>query len=147
MATCTFFGHRDCPDTVKPKLKEMLIELIEGSGVETFYVGNHGRYDAITRAILNELKKDYPHINYTVVLAYFPKENTIGEDYSDTIIPDGIENIPPRFAISYRNNWMLNQSDFVVTYITRPYGGAYQFYKKAVNQNRVVINIAEQKDT
>lgn len=147
MATCTFFGHRDCPDTIKPKLKEVLIELITEQNVNAFYVGNHGRFDVLVRSLLRELKKDYPHINYTVVLAYFPKENRRDEDYSDTIIPDGIENISPKFAISYRNNWMLNRSDYVVTYITHSYGGAYQFVKKAANQNRVVINIAEQKDT
>ena len=147
MATCTFFGHRDCPDTIKPKLKEVLIELIMEQNVNTFYVGNQGRFDSLVRSLLRELKEEYPHINYAVVLAYFPKENKTGEDYSDTIIPDGLENVSPRFAISYRNNWMLNQSDFVVTYITRPRGGAYQFAQKAANQNKNVINIAEQKDT
>ena len=147
MATCTFFGHRDCPDTIKPKLKEVLIELITEQNVNAFYVGNHGRFDVLVRSLLRELKKEYPHINYAVVLAYFPKENIIGEDYSDTIIPGGIENVPLRFAISYRNNWMLNQSEYMLTYITRPYGGAYQFVKKAANQNKNVINIAEQKDT
>ena len=141
MATCTFFGHRDCPDTIKPKLKEVLIELIMEQNVNAFYVGNQGRFDTLVRSILRELKEEYPHINYAVVLAYFPKENRRDEDYSDTIIPDGIENVPPRFTISYRNNWMLNQSDYVVTYITHSYGGAYQFAKKATNQNKTLINL------
>ena len=26
---CTFFGHRDCPSSIKPKLCEVLIDLIE----------------------------------------------------------------------------------------------------------------------
>ena len=147
MATCTFFGHRDCPDTIKPKIRDILVYLISEKKVDKFFVGNQGRFDALVRAVLRELKREYPHINYAVVLAYIPTEHRVDEDYSDTIIFDGIENVPPRFAISYRNNWMLNQSDYVVTYITRPYGGAYQFVKKVANQNRVVINIAEQKDT
>ena len=141
METCTFFGHRDCPDIIKPKIRDILVYLISEKKVDNFYVGNQGRFDSLVRSLLREHKREYPHINYAVVLAYFPKENIIGEDYSDTILPDGLENVSPRFAISYRNNWMLNQSDYVVTYITRPYGGAYQFYKKATNQNRVVINI------
>ena len=28
MAVCTFFGHRECPDTIKPKLREILVDLI-----------------------------------------------------------------------------------------------------------------------
>ena len=29
MAVCTFFGHRNCPLSVKPKLRSVLAELIE----------------------------------------------------------------------------------------------------------------------
>ena len=64
-------------------------------------------------------------------------------DFSDTILPEGIENVPPRYAISWRNSWMLRRSDFVVTYITHSYGGAAQFAAKAVRQKKVVINLAD----
>ena len=42
MAVCTFFGHRDCPETIKPYLREVLIDLINNQEVDTFYVGNRG---------------------------------------------------------------------------------------------------------
>ncbi len=54
---CTFFGHSHCPDSVKPILKEKLIELIVEKGVNKFYVGNHGYFDYIVRTTLSELKK------------------------------------------------------------------------------------------
>ena len=38
MATCTFFGHRDCPETIKPKLREVLINLITNHSVERKYL-------------------------------------------------------------------------------------------------------------
>lgn len=47
-----------------------------------------------------------------------------------------------RFAVSWRNNWMLKQSDYVVTYITYSWGGAAQFAEKAARQKKTVINIA-----
>ncbi len=40
MAACTFFGHRDCPDAIETKLREVLIDLITNHGVDMFYVGN-----------------------------------------------------------------------------------------------------------
>lgn len=52
MAACTFFGHRDCPDTIKEKLREALTDLIEHHGVNLFYVGNQGNFDAIARSVL-----------------------------------------------------------------------------------------------
>ena len=47
MAACTFFGHRDCPAAVKPKLRAELVELIERYGVERFYVGRQGAFDPV----------------------------------------------------------------------------------------------------
>lgn len=141
MAVCTFFGHRECSDSIKTKLREVLIDLITSHNVDMFYVGNQGQFDAIVRGALRELKEEYPQINYAVVLAYIPGKQTEYDDYSDTMLPEGIESVHPRYAISWRNNWMLRQSDYVVTYITHPWGGAAQFVEKAKRQKKTVINL------
>ena len=141
MASCTFFGHRECPDSVKVKLREVLITLITNHDVNMFFVGNQGQFDGIVRSVLRELKKEYPHINYAVVLAYIPGKQTEYNNYSDTMLPEGIESVHPRYAISWRNNWMLRQSDYVVTYITHSWGGAAQFAETAKHQKKTVINI------
>lgn len=141
MAVCTFFGHRECPDTIKPKLREILVDLIVNHGVDMFYVGNQGHFDAIVRSTLRELQKEYPQIGYVVVLAYMPGEQNDYDDYSDTMLPEGIESVHPRYAISWRNNWLLKQSDYVVTYITHSWGGAAQYATKAKKQGKTVINL------
>ena len=142
MPACTFFGHRDSPETVKPKLRKVLVDLITNHGVDMFYVGNHGQFDAIVRSVLRELKAEYPQINYAVVLAYMPGKKTEYDDYSDTMLPEGIESVHPHYAISWRNTWMLKQSDYVITYITRSWGGAVQYANKSKRQGKSVINIA-----
>ena len=141
MAACTFFGHRDCPDIIKPKLKEILIKLISSQGVDMFYVGNQGQFDAIVRSVLRELKAEYPQINYAVVLAYMPGTKNENYDFSDTMLPEGIENVHPRYAISWRNNWMLQQSEYVVTYITHTWGSAVRYTQKAENQGKHVVSL------
>lgn len=141
MPTCAFFGHRNCPITVKEILKDVLVRLIEENGVDTFYVGNNGAYDRICASVLKELAIIYPHIKYGIVLAYMPKENDNG-DYSNTMLPEGIENVPKRFAISWRNKWMLKQANYVVTYVAHSWGGAAQFADMAKRQNKTVINLA-----
>ena len=141
MATCTFFGHRKCPDSIKIKLREILIDLISNHDVDMFYVGHQGRFDAIVRSVLQESKKEYPQINYSVVLAYMPEKQTEHNDNSDTMLPEGIESVHPRYAISWRNNWMIQQSNYVVTYITHSWGGAAQYAEKATRSGKVVINL------
>ena len=72
-----------------------------------------------------------------------PGKKTEYDDYSDTMLPEGIESVHPYYAIYWRNNWMLKQSDYVVTCITHTYGGSAQFAKKAKGQQKWVINISE----
>ena len=141
MGVCTFFGHRDCPDSIKTQLREVLIDLVTNHNVDMFYVGNQGRFDEIVRGVLRELKKEYPQINDAVVLAYMPGKQTEFEDYSDTMLPEGIESIHRRYAISWRNNWMIRQSDYIVTYITHTWGGAAQFVSKAEKQGKIIIDL------
>jgi len=57
------------------------------------------------------------------------------------MLPEGIETVHPRFAISWRNKWMIKQSDYVVTYITHSWGGAAQFAGKAEQQKKKVIHL------
>ena len=143
MPACTFFGHRECPDSIKTQLREVLIDLVTNHDVDMFYVGNQGRFDAIVRGVLRELKKEYSQIDYAVVLAHMPGKRTEYDDYSDTMLPEGIESVYPRYAISWRNNWMLRQSDYVVTYIIHSWGGAVQYSNKAKHQGKIVINLIE----
>lgn len=141
---CTFFGHRDTPQGVESMLKKALIDMIENKNVDLFYVGNQGRFDTMVRKNLMRLKEDYPHISYAVVLAYMPGEkdpNGDAEDFS-TIYPDGLESTPPKFAINKRNRWMVEQSDYVVTYVKRTFGGAAQFKALAEKKGKYVINLA-----
>ena len=143
MPACTFFGHRESPDSIKPQLREVLIDLVTNHDAEMFYVGNQGRFDAIVRSVLRGLKKEYHQINYAVVLAYIPGKQNEYDNYSDTMLPEGIESVHPRYAISWRNNWMLRQSDYVVTYITHSWGGAAQYAAKAARQGKSVVNLAD----
>ncbi len=143
MKICTFFGHRDCPNTIKAKLQDALEDLIIHHHVDMFYVGNQGQFDVLVYRTLQELKKIYPHIRVTVVLAYMPGKKTDDDHDDDTILPDGIESTPPRYAISKRNDWMLKQADYVVAYITHTWGGAYRCVEKAIRGHKIIIDLAE----
>ena len=137
MKICTFFGHRDAPDDLKPRLRQVITELIESGQADTFYVGNQGRFDAMALAVLTELAARYP-IRYAVVLAYMPTRPVGAESF----LPDGIETAPKRFAISYRNRWMADHADIAVTYVRTACGGAAQGKKRAVSRGKTVIELA-----
>ena len=140
--TVTFFGHKDTPKEIEPTLRTTLVDLIENHGATEFYVGNNGNFDTMVRRQLEALSQTYP-ITYSVVLAYLPTKKSEYDDFTNTILPEGIEAIPKRFAISYRNKWMIRHSDVVVTYVTHSFGGAAQFKEMAERQGKTVIELDE----
>ena len=77
------------------------------------------------------------------MLTYMPDKKTEYDDYSNTMLPKGIESVHPHYAISWRNNWMLKQSNYVVTYITHSYGGAAQYVHKAAQRSKIIMNLAD----
>jgi len=143
MPSCTFFGHKEVSADIRPKLEAEICSLIETKQVSNFYVGNNGGFDQMVYSTLKKLKQQYPHISFSVVLAYFPtkKEEYSYYEENETMVPDGVENGPLRFAISRRNNWLIEQADYVITHVTHSWGGAAQFKEKAEKKNKIVINI------
>ncbi len=133
----TFFGHRDAPTAITARVYSAIEDLIR-QGADTFYVGNHGAFDAAVRVTLRKLQAVHPHIHYAVVLAYLP--TTPCDDA--TVYPEGMECVPPRFAIGARNRWMVEQADTVVTYVTRNFSGAARYRSLAIRQGKTVIDLA-----
>lgn len=140
--TCTFFGHRDSSIKIKEKLEEAIIKLIKENEVNLFLVGNQGKFDAFALSVLKKIQSDFPFIKFYVVLAYLPSNRGSIDDYENTIYPEGLERVPKRFAISKRNEWMINKSDFVITYVTNNFGGSSIFKELSKKRGRTVIELS-----
>lgn len=135
--TCTFFGHRDCNERDLSDLKRKIVDLIENKNVVKFYVGNNGNFDRCVQKTLCELKNKYPEIEWFVVLEKLPT----GEYVENSVFPEELVGVPPKFLIDRRNNYMLKNSDYVITYVRRKYGGAAKFEIKAEKANKIIIKI------
>ena len=134
---CTFFGHRDCPSQIELSLKQQIVNLIENYSVDTFYVGNNGNFDKIVYKTLSSLKCTY-EIKIYVILADLPNNDAFS---SDSIYPEGIEKVPPKFAIPWRNKWMVNNSDYVIAFLRHDFGGAAKSVEYAEKKCIKVIRI------
>lgn len=145
---CCFFGHKDIPSGLTERLLPVLAGLI-AEGVDSFLVGNQGGFDSTVLHTLRLLKEKHPYITYNVVLAYMPgaREEWSAYEPMETFYPEGLESVHPRYAISWRNKWMIQESDVVVTYITHSWGGAAQFAELAERKHKRVINIASMMDS
>ena len=142
---CTFFGHADTPTNIKKEIQKLIEDLILQNGVNTFYVGTNGNFDRMVQSVLIDLKKQYPNLECYTVLAYIPgikPEFDVAYEKLETLYPDGLEKVPKRFAIDWRNKWMVQQSDYVISYVRHSFGGAAKYMELAKRKKKIVYNLA-----
>lgn len=145
MRTVTCFGHSMIPRKIVPKVEKAIRQLYHDDPDTEFLVGHQGEFDNAVYRALTILENEFPDIRYKAVLAYMPGEK---EEYplyppERTYYPEGLELVHPKYAITRRNRWMVEQCDVVLCYITHSWGGAAQFVNKAMRMGKKIISLAE----
>lgn len=124
MLSCAFFGHRNFNYVPhEEKIRKRIIDLIK-RGVVDFYGGGRGDFDVTCARIVWELKKDYPHIKNILVLAYMPKNNFELGTYYDESVYLLEKKVPLKYSISHTNRKLVELSNYIISGVTRVYGGA-----------------------
>lgn len=140
-AACGFCGHSDAPESLRVELKETIVDLIREKNVHIFYVGNHGGFDRMVLGVLQELQASFPVMRYYVVLAYHPQLSAPVPHDAPTLFPEDLETVPKRAAIPRRNKWLVEHSDYLVSYVVRSFGGAAQTLAYAERRNVRIIRL------
>ena len=145
MKTCTFFGHHWVYRKIFPALLQAVRDAVEQDGVENFYVGDKGAFDRMVLSALRILKKEYPAIHYAVVLSGCPgqKQEDPFAQPEETMLPEELAKVHPRYAIDHRNRWMVNHADMVICYVCGPIGGAAKFVESAEKKKMKIVNLAD----
>lgn len=137
----TFCGHSTIgnTDAIQEAL-EAAVRSALNQGATCFYLGGYGDFDRLAAATVFRLKGEYQSIDSVLVLPYMDKK-VDASLYSRTCYPP-IEHAPKRFAISYRNRWMVDMSDLVIAYVVHDWGGAYQTLCYAKRRGRTIISLS-----
>jgi len=142
---CTFIGHKDCCENIYDDLYITIEKLIIQDDVLTFYVGTHGSFDRLVYRVLTELEKKYK-IKVIVVLAYInTRKENIYYDIRKTVFPDALEKTPLRFAINKRNEFMINNSQYMICYVNNSFSHSYKYVKFALRKKLKIINLGNNK--
>lgn len=144
----TFCGHAQFHKTeeYEQKILAFLEEKI-GDQSADMYLGGYGGFDGFAYDCCKKYKETHPNISLVFVTPYLTIEYQKNHlDYQktryDSILYPEIENKPKRYAITYRNRYMVEKADFVVAYITHDWGGAYKTYQYAKRKKKSIFNIS-----
>ena len=111
-------------------MDEVIEKLITENGVDVFYTGGMGQFDEQFTNTVRKAKLKYNHISIILIKPYFSNELNTNKEYynyryDDVMVCEESELVHPKAAIKKRNRWMVDECDFVIGYIQRDYGGAY----------------------
>lgn len=142
---CCGFGHREI-FTHLPELKAVLEDLIVNEHITGFMIGDIGEFDREFASSVRSLKSKYSHIELYLIKPYFSNKLNTYQDYYEcmfdsVIIPPEVVGAHYKSAITKTNKWMVDNSDVIVSYIFRDFGGAYNAIKYAAKLNKRVIDL------
>lgn len=145
--SCCCFGHRFVYEDISARLEKELVRLVETKDVITFYTGGMGDFDNLYSSAVRKIKREYPEIRLILVKPYFTSDLNTDKDfysmnYDSVIIPEELMGVHYMSAIKQRNIWLADNSDFIVAYVNKDFGGAYEAVKYADKKQKEVINLA-----
>ena len=149
----TFIGHRSLYDAVGmlEKIKNVLDEIIKKDEKTVFLLGGYGEFDAECAKACRQIAKENASCELVLVTPYMTeshlkkvKEMMTSKIY-DTVLYPPLEQVPLRFAISKRNEWMIEQSDVIITFVRHSYGGAYKSLLYAQRKKKKMIHLAREE--
>ena len=111
-----------------------------------FLLGGYGGFDSFAYSCCKKYKSTHPSASLIFVTPYISESyqrthlNEYAEIY-DTIIYPPLENVPPKFAIIYRNRYSVEKADVIISYINHKFGGAYAAFQYARSLKKEIFNI------
>ncbi len=127
----TFCGHSNYIGNSRDEecLLNYFEKVIKENEVD-FYFGGYGGFDRFALSCAKKYKKTHKNANLIFIAPYLgnwlnSRKEFLESSYDMIIYPD-IENVPKKFAIIKRNQWMVNHADYLFAYVRTHYGGAYK---------------------
>ena len=150
--TVTFCGHSHFCRT--KQLQAQMMEVLEkeiGDRQADLLLGGYGDFDAFAYDCCKSYQKNHEGVSLVFVTPYMTeshlkkvKEMMTSKIY-DTVLYPPLEQVPLRFAISKRNEWMIEQSDVIITFVRHSYGGAYKSLLYAQRKKKKMIHLAQEE--
>lgn len=151
MATCFFIGHREAPDSLLDQLSTEIERHITENQVTDFVVGGYSRFDSLAAKAVKAAKVHHPEVTLTLLLSYHPYDRPIPkpDGYDGTFYPPGMETVPRRVAIVRANHYMIENSEYLITYVWHPASNARELLEYAQRREKKnltrITNLAKEQ--
>ena len=131
------------------KIKNVILANANTQEKLLFYCGGYGDFDNICAKVCRSIRDEKVNCEVIFITPYITEAQQkkikylIEENLYDSTIYPPLENVPPRFAISKRNEWMVDMADLIIAYVKFSCGGAYKSLEYARKKQKHIINLAK----
>lgn len=121
----TFCGHRDFvkTDTTEQILTALLERYAQENDELICYCGGCGNFDGFAAECVRQLNLE--------------RLGVMKKFYDDTIYPP-LENVPKKYAIIRRNEWIVENADVVIACVKYSWGGATKTLQYAKRKKKAI---------
>ena len=132
----TFCGHRNVSDNaiitdrLTAAITNLFLEATTDNVPISFYCGGYGEFDHLAKNVIDRVRNNFPNtrcekifVTPYITQSYQYRNEQMKRRFDDIIYPP-IENVPYRYAITRRNEWMIDSADIVIAYVKYSWGGA-----------------------
>lgn len=149
----TFCGHRNVSDNaiITDRLTDAITNLFLEATTDnvpiSFYCGGYGEFDRLAENVIDRVRNNFPNtrcekifVTPYITQSYQYRNEQMKRRFNDIIYPP-IENVPYRYAIIRRNEWMVDSADIVIAYVKYSWGGAARTLEYARRKKKNIIQI------
>ena len=142
-----FCGHSNYISNIQDEVNILnILKLEVGDAPCDIFLGGYGNFDDFAFRCAKKFKQGHPNVKLIWITPYLASQRTTFEKTDfDSIIYPCLEHVPPRYAISHRNKWMIEQADVVICFVSHRYGGANAMYVGAKHKNKKIYNLGSLK--
>lgn len=148
----TFLGNKDVADrkTVYERILSQL-ETLFTDGVTAlyrypvFYCGGYGEFSQLASMAIDVWRKRYPELKSEklfitpYITPSYLKINEYMRQFYDDIVYPPLENVPFKFAISRRNQWMIDNCNMLIAYLENTAGNTRKCVEYAFRRGKEVV--------
>ena len=142
----SFCGHSNFiqSDNDKDVVIDIIKKIAKNKPVD-FYLGGYGNFDTFALSCAIKYKETHKNTKICFITPYIGKwldkrKNVIKENFDVVIYPE-LEQIPQKFAILKRNEWIAKNSDYIFAYVSTHFGGAYRMLLYAHKHKKTYFNL------
>ena len=139
MICAALIGDLENGSLDEQQLEQELRTMIELEHISAFVFGYFGSFEQLALRVIQRLQKDYPLLDYTVLLTgqWRERPDVPELDYLHVFYPQGIWRLPNRLGLVWKYRVLASAADLVIAINSKEHDTAMKWICRAARRKQV----------